>query len=69
MDNNDVDVAIIPPEPDELTNTENFGQNNLKGEVEDVAGTLVICSFKYESESCRDDKDWPLHQKARSTKI
>lgn len=42
-DVDDIDVAIIPPEPDELTDTENFEENSLEEEeVEDVAGTLEL---------------------------
>ena len=38
---NDIDVAIIPSEPDELTDTENFEENNLE-EVKDFAGTREL---------------------------
>ncbi|KAF5278496.1 hypothetical protein FQA39_LY05985 [Lamprigera yunnana] len=45
MNNNDVDadeiqIVIVPPEPDELTDIENIEENNLENEeeVKDIAG-------------------------------
>lgn len=34
----DIQIAIIPPQLDELTDMENVEENNLEGEVTDVAG-------------------------------
>ncbi|KAF5301629.1 hypothetical protein FQA39_LY10676 [Lamprigera yunnana] len=49
MNNNDVDadeiqIVIVPPEPDELTDIKNFEEDNLENEeeVKDIAGTLEV---------------------------
>lgn len=65
MSNDEVDVAIIPPDPDELTDTENFEENNLDvEEMEDVAGVLeVFAPTNDDSDVSSDDE--PLAVKKR----
>lgn len=66
-DVDDIDVAIIPPEPDELTDTENFEENSLEEEeVEDVAGTLeLFVPILEQDETELSSDDEPLAIKKR----
>lgn len=71
MNNNDVDggdlqIALIPLQPDELTDTENFDENNLqREEVQDVAGTLELFISNICDESELNSDDEPLAMKKR----
>ncbi|KAK9687000.1 hypothetical protein QE152_g36790 [Popillia japonica] len=62
----DLQIALIPLQPDELTDTENFDENNLqREEVQDVAGTLELFISNICDESELNSDDEPLAMKKR----
>ncbi|PSN39217.1 hypothetical protein C0J52_24661 [Blattella germanica] len=52
----DIELAIIPPDPDELTDEENIEENTLTNDniVQDVAGTLELITGRDE-DNCHDE--------------